>query len=244
MRTQVWSCGGGTQSAAIGALIVSGDLPKPDLALIVDTGREKSSTWRYFDQVLYPALKSVGVEIHRVSKSKYATVDLWAGNGDVLLPVFTEAGKLPTYCSNEWKRRVAMRWIRTQGVSQCDSWLGISTDEMSRIRISREQWIQHKFPLIELGLSRDKCVEQVTFMGWPAPPRSSCYMCPNQSGAEWKELREKDPDDYAKAARMQDMLQEFDAGLFLRKERTSLFNILESDAPADHSGCDSGYCFV
>lgn len=37
----LWSCGGGTQSAAIAALIVRGDLPKPDLSIIVDTERER-----------------------------------------------------------------------------------------------------------------------------------------------------------------------------------------------------------
>jgi len=38
-RTQVWASGGGVQSTAIAALIVLGRLPKPDLAVIADTGR-------------------------------------------------------------------------------------------------------------------------------------------------------------------------------------------------------------
>ncbi len=70
--TAVWSCGGGTDSAAIGAMIVQGTLPKPDLAVIVDTERERSST---------PRLADVGVTIERVPKSAYATVDLWGGGG-------------------------------------------------------------------------------------------------------------------------------------------------------------------
>lgn len=78
----MWSCGGGKQSAAIGALIVSGKLEKPDLALIVDTGREKSTTWQYYDTVLKPALASIGVDIVRVHKDKYATVDIYAENED------------------------------------------------------------------------------------------------------------------------------------------------------------------
>ena len=66
-----WKCGGGTQSAAIGALIIMGKLPKPELAAIVDTGREVKSTWEYYDNVLYPKLKAFGVEIHRVKASNY-----------------------------------------------------------------------------------------------------------------------------------------------------------------------------
>ena len=42
--TEIWSCGGGTQSGAIAVLIGQGKLPKPDLCFMTDTGREKSST--------------------------------------------------------------------------------------------------------------------------------------------------------------------------------------------------------
>ena len=52
MPAQVWSCGGGTQSAAIAALIVRGDLPKPDYAYMVDTGRERTATIDYFHKTL------------------------------------------------------------------------------------------------------------------------------------------------------------------------------------------------
>lgn len=43
-RTQLWASGGGVQSAAIAALIVQGYI-RPDLAVIVDTEREQSTTW-------------------------------------------------------------------------------------------------------------------------------------------------------------------------------------------------------
>ena len=133
-RTQVWSCGGGTQSAAIAALIVQGRLPKPDLAVIVDTEREKSETWRYYDAVLRPVLAQAGVNLVRVLKSNHTKVDLFSGKGGTLLPVFTDQSgshsKLPAYCSGEWKRDVAMRWMRAQGVEQAVNWLGISLDEM------------------------------------------------------------------------------------------------------------------
>jgi hypothetical protein len=73
---QVWSCGGGTQSAAIAALIIQGRIERPAYSVMVDTEREKSSTWRFVDGVLKPRLAEVGVDLVVVSKSKYATVDL------------------------------------------------------------------------------------------------------------------------------------------------------------------------
>jgi hypothetical protein len=73
-------------------LIVNGALPKPDLAVIVDTEREKSQTWAYYEAILKPNLARVGVTLHRVRKSEFATVDLYATNGDLLLPVYTGDG--------------------------------------------------------------------------------------------------------------------------------------------------------
>ena len=108
-RTQVWSCGGGTQSIAIAGLIVRGCLPKPEVAVIIDTEREKSSTWEYYDSILRPQLALVGIDLVRLQKSRYATVDLWR-NDDILLPVYTNrngAGKLPAYCSGAFSRLLA-----------------------------------------------------------------------------------------------------------------------------------------
>lgn len=39
-RFTVWSSGGGTQSSAIAVLILKRLLPRPDRAVIADTGRE------------------------------------------------------------------------------------------------------------------------------------------------------------------------------------------------------------
>lgn len=110
----VWSCGGGTQSAAIAALIVRGELPKPDLAVIADTGREATDTWRFYEAKLRPALDRVGVDLVRLPHSfdgtGYNTVDLYSGKDryTVIMPMFTSKsgrGMLPKYCSNEWKTR-------------------------------------------------------------------------------------------------------------------------------------------
>lgn len=96
----VWMYGGGTQSIAIAALILQGKLPVPTWAVIADTGREKQSTWDYLE-FLQPKLPFT---IHRISKAKYATVDLWRGD-TLLIPAFTnqsgEVAKLGTY-NDRW----------------------------------------------------------------------------------------------------------------------------------------------
>jgi hypothetical protein len=247
--TEVWSCGGGTQSAAIAALIIQGKLPKPDLAVIVDTEREKASTWRYLDEVIRPNLSKVGLEIHRVPKSRFATVDLYGGEeGDTLLiPAFTtqngEVGKLPTYCSVEWKRRVTARWLRSLGVEQARVWVGISRDEMKRVRAPSKQWMQEWYPLLfDVPMGKGDCIRLVMDeMGWPKPPRSACWMCPNMNDEEWREM---DAGDFKKAVAFDAGLRKRDNFVFLHSIGKPLSEVDFTDRQPTLTGCDSGYCFV
>jgi hypothetical protein len=247
MRTQVWSSGGGVQSAAIAALICLGELPKPDLAVIVDTEREMSTTWHYMESVITPALIKVGVELVRVSKSDYATVDLYRGK-DMLIPAFTTeglgVGKLPTFCSNEWKRRVMQRWASEQGVTQADVWIGISTDEMKRCKQTLGKW-QDKYPLIEKRKNRGDCIALVERMGWPQAPKSRCFMCPNQSEVEWREMKIHQPVDFAAAVDFEKEIQREDENLWLTQQAVPLDQADFAALPDLFTGrCDSGVCFV
>tara|TARA_R110000868_G_scaffold396198_1_gene668318 strand:- start:121 stop:912 length:792 start_codon:yes stop_codon:yes gene_type:complete len=240
MRTQVWSSGGGTQSAAIAALICKGEL-RPDISVIVDTEREVQQTWDYHDSVIVPALAQVGVTLHRVPKSKYATVDLYGGkDGDALLiPAFTnkngKQGKLPTYCSNEWKSRVVQRFCRDM-MPEAEAftlWLGISRDEFNRMRGEggEGKWT-YWHPLIAKLMNRHDCVSLVKSMGWPPPPRSRCFMCPNQGPAEWADLDKNHPADAAKARAFEAEIQVKDPNVYLR------------NALAEDGDCMSGFCFT
>lgn len=246
-RIQVWSSGGGVQSAAIAALIVRGDIAPPDFAAIVDTEREASTTWSYMDAVIQPALNSVGVNLVRVKKSQFATVDLYSGNGDLLIPAFTtetgEVGKFPTYCSTEWKQRVLRRWVGTQSKGKrFDVWIGISTDELKRAKQPLGKW-QHRHPLIEKRMNRGDCVALVKSMGWPEAPRSSCYICPNRGSGEWKYLLETAPDDFKKAVQFEKEMQAADEDLWLTQSAKPLSELVDSEGLFT-GRCDSGFCFT
>jgi len=249
MRYQIWSSGGGVQSAAIAALIVSGKIAPPDLSLIIDTEREGSKTWEYMDAVITPALATVNVKLHRIAKSDFSTVDLYASGGDLLIPAYTdqngEVGKLPTFCSNEWKQRAARRWVKTQtDATQFDVWLGISTDEMRRIKQVDGKW-KNRYPLIEQRMNRGDCLAIVERMGWPAPPRSSCWMCPNKSAGEWIDLRENSPGDFSKAIKFENEIRQIDDGLWLTATGQPLSEFTVTKTPDLFTGrCDSGFCFT
>lgn len=188
MATVSWSCGGGVQSVAIGVLIADGKLPVPDLAAIVNTGYERRTTWRYLCEVLNPYLRAkrgFGVSVVPVT---FKRVDLYDKDGKTLMPVFTGTGRLGAFCSGEWKRDAMERWLRTKGVKTCEQWLGFSVDEKRRATgKAHRQWCQPRYPLIELGMSWQDCVNTIEAAGLELPNKSRCYCCPHQDDAEWRD---------------------------------------------------------
>ena len=119
-RVQLWSCGGGRQSAGIAALIVQGRLPKPDHARMIRLEWEADTVWPYVDTYIRPAMERLGVPFTAIDRKEYATKDLWGGaDGDTLLiPAFSDftgdVSKFAEYCSGEWKRECGNRWAAAQ----------------------------------------------------------------------------------------------------------------------------------
>jgi hypothetical protein len=262
MKPIVWSFGGGTQTAAIAVLIAQGKLPVPERAVMADTGRESSSTWRYLENHMRPLLRTVGLEVEVVPHS-YANKDLYDGKGRVLIPAFTARaeGQLLTFCSGEWKRDVLYRYLREpeRGYGPRNpviQWIGFSRDEIGRCKSSKRKWAEIQWPLI-MGYgrtySRADCVRIVIDAGLPKPPKSRCWMCPFMSNAEWREQRDNDPADHHKAIKLDYLIRERDerGGLFLHRSGVPLevANLGEVDVP-EHplfgrgETCESGLCWT
>ena len=64
---------------------------------------------------------------------------------------------------------------------------------------SKRPWIQHRWPLIERRMRRGDCIAWMKKNGYPEPPRSACYYCPFHSDAEWRRLRNEEPEFFEKA---------------------------------------------
>lgn len=255
---QVWSCGGGTQSCAIAVLIIQGKLPKPDVSVIADTGREKGTTWDYMDKVLVPELAKVGVTLHRVKASEWAsTSDIFNPSGTMLMPCFSTLngnGKLPAFCSSYWKRDALDKWLRVNmGLKEAErvKWIGFSLDEANRvIRMRRSVAYvlgQIRFPLVEdFPMRRRDAIRLVESMGWPTPPRSACWMCPNQGDAEWRDLKLNHPEEFAAAVALEKDIRARDPHAFLHGSCVPLDQV-DFTEPADlfkAQPCESGGCFT
>jgi hypothetical protein len=225
-RPIAWACGGGVDSTAIAVLICQKELPPPDYAWIVDVGYEPRTTWDYVERVLQPKLAEVGVTLHVLKTSDYTNNDLVRG-GFPTIPAYrrAESGtiqKLHVHCSNEWKALVARRWLRAQGVTACEQWIGISADETRRVRESDRAWIRIRYPLIGRGLTRSDCMYLIGQAGWPQPERTSCYLCPHRSQGDWRRLAARNPADFSRAVEAEREMQKTHPDVFLHRSDVAL----------------------
>lgn len=255
----VWSYGGGTQSIAIWRLIELGKLPMPEMIIMADTSREARRTWRYNWANIFPRMYAAGANVH-IASHDLATVDLYRekdGKKSLLIPAFTQSGKLPTFCSNEWKTRVVRRYLKNiYGKDfECVMWLGMSIDEIERLKHSDVKWIENAWPLAGMPVSQDyglrltrsDCEQVVLDAGLPPPPKSACDICPHTTNDVWLDMKTNDPADFAEAIELDRIIRANDqqGGVWLHADRIPLDQVdfTKPDEPTLF-GCDSGFCWT
>lgn len=170
-----------------------------------------------------------GIPITRVSAGSLAEDSLYVGtnikNGKKWLanhiPAYLigngKPGMLGRTCTSNYKIVPIQRKIRELlGVRRVSKrmkhkvtmLIGITTDEASRMKPAQVPYIENRWPLIELGFSRQDCVDWLTEHGYPIPARSACTFCPLRSDKEWLELKETSPQDFTEAVMFERQLQE------------------------------------
>jgi hypothetical protein len=204
-RTLAFACGGGVDSTAIAALICQGKIPKPSLAWIVDCGWEKSRTWAYVNAVLIPKLAQVGVTLAVIESDNN---DIILPNGHIAIPAYEvlpdgTTTKYKTHCNESWKRRIGMQYLKSNGLDWVEVMVGIAADEARRVRPDKAAWYHNSYPLIDLHLSRADCLYMIGSIGWPQPPKTSCFICPQQNDADWADVKHNWRDDWARALQLE-----------------------------------------
>lgn len=198
------SLGAGVQSSTMALMAAKKELGyTPDCAIFADTQWEPSYVYEWLDyletQLPFP--------LYRVSAGSLRDAVLTPNRGFIPIPAYTDQGLGRRQCTREYKiepinrlKRQLLgysRGERAEGV-QCLTLIGISTDEASRMRSSKEPWNKNIYPLIELGMSRADCLQWLKRNGYPIPPKSACIGCPFRSNDTWLELK-KHPKDWEDA---------------------------------------------
>jgi len=221
--------------------------PMPTAAVFADTQAEPESVMRWLSllegfiaaaKYPFPVLRVTGGNLTDESLKIRERRDGAGGHTRNLIPAFVmqkdgSKGLMGRSCTSDFKVRPLTKFLRklagvkhgqkTVGAVQ---WIGISLDEAHRMKPSRERWVEHRWPLIDLGMKRYDCLRWMEKMGYPKPPRSACIYCPFHSDAEWRRLKDEEPDEFAKAAQFERDLQ-----------AASLKNVKLKGVPFLHSSC-------
>lgn len=216
------SLGGGVQSSVLALLLSRSDprladlgFAKPDVAVFADTGWEPEYVYRHLEwieeQLAFPLIRVSAGNIKKNLK-KGRTV---SGHRFIDVPFYTvgqdgKKGMLRRQCTSHYKIKPIYRHIRTLAGGQrgrpfpkseyVEMWLGISLDEATRMKPSRERWVEHRWPLVDFGMTRQDCIDWFDdhypdrFL-----PRSACVICPYRSIEHWVEMKESEPTSFEEA---------------------------------------------
>ncbi len=206
----VISLGAGVQSSTMALMAARGEItPMPECAIFADTGDEPASVYTWLDWLE----KHLPFPVVRVQKGVLSADALkvrTSKSGNLYtkpsLPVFVlqpdgAQGMAQRHCTLDYKIVPIQREIRKRRQGRkVILWLGISRDEVSRMKMSQVPYIEHFYPLVDRRMVRAGCLEWMTAKQYPAPPRSACRYCPYHSDAEWLRLKESEPEDFEIAA--------------------------------------------
>ena len=101
-------------------------------------------------------------------------------------------------CTSEYKIKPVNETIRKlhnlkpkQRMKPTELWLGISTDEIQRMKESIMYNINYFYPLIYHNMSRAECMNFFKENNFPVPVKSSCVFCPFHSDKFWRSLKKE-----------------------------------------------------
>lgn len=235
---QIISLGAGVQSSAMALMAAAGEItPMPQHAVFADTQAEPDSVYRWLDWLE----KQLPFPVHRVTAGSLEKDTLtirkrrdgkgyWNPSG---IPYYSinkdgSRGHGPRQCTHDFKliplfrKQRELAGIKRKRIKDVRvvTWIGISRDESHRMKDSRNAWCQHRWPLIELGLTREHCLKWMKEKGHPKPPRSACVFCPYHSNKEWLRLKTEEPESFQRAVA-------FDYAFRATKKQTVMHTTME-----------------
>lgn len=265
-QLRTFSYGGGVQSTAALVFAAEGKIDYR-IFLFANVGEdsEHPKTLAYVRDVAIPYATEHGIELHEIrritKKGNQETVleRLLGDNKSVPIPVRGANGG-PAFrrnCTVDFKIKVILKWLKQHGASADNpaiTGLGISIDEIQRMRIGSEPQQQLEYPLIDLHLTRAQCVEIIRKSGLPLPGKSSCYFCPYHTPTEWGRMKREEPDLFEKSVALERELNTklkrigHKKPVWLTRFAKPLDQAIGDQTAFDFSdewdNCESGYCMV
>lgn len=259
----VISLGAGVQSSVMALMASRGEIgPMPAVAVFADTHAEPASFYTWLDwleqQLAFPVVRLDCGNLEEDAKLIHISKKTGLNYIKPFVPLYTSSsennrGKLLRQCTEQYKIRPIQRYCKRYRYGRVSMWLGISTDEAHRQTESKVPWIDLRYPLIDLEMSRDDCLKWLDDNGYPRPAKSSCVFCPYHSDRDWLRLKNEEPEEFERAVQFERDVRASMAQItrinydgFLHKARVPLDEVQFKDEPEPNAFGNecSGMCGV
>ena len=259
-KLRVLSLGAGVQSTTVALMIEKGEIPKVDCAIFADVKAEPQEVYKHLDwlktQLSYPlyvvSWRDLKKDILDASKGKYK---------GFTAPFFTkntsnnEKGMLRRQCTSDYKIKPVIKKIRellgykkgdrVQKDTKVELLMGISIDEVQRMKTNRMKYIENQYPLIDKYISRKDCLTWIEKNNYPTPPRSACTFCPFHSNFEWRKIKEN-KEEWNKVVELDSLIRKGTKKntdeLFLHKSCVPIDQVDLTEKPEDQYNLFNNEC--
>lgn len=269
----------GQQSHWILEMILRGEIPMPEnfIVLNADPGMENAQSYDFVDSARQRC-REAGIPFETARSSLYHDLLTFKERGLTRLdlpPFWTrnretgKKGKLLQRCTKHYKIGEMRRLLRAHmqhahGVSAVTRrpkpvvcWIGFSADEQSRANSCKSdvKYITIRFPLIELGMTKQMIRDCYRDRGIPSPPPSVCNACYANGLAMFEEMYLNRPDDWDQAVVFDEMIRDLSqlgvrdecfvsSTLIPLKDLPGLNFLKGQPELRQKHGCNSGACFL
>jgi PP-loop superfamily ATP-utilizing enzyme len=260
----VISYGGGVQSTAMLVLAAQGRISATH-ALFANTGddSEHPATLEYVRNIATPWAAEHDIAVVELKRHmRTGEVETLAGRltkvggASIPIPVYFSGGAPGgRACTSDFKIRVIGKWLKANGANKRNKAtvnIGISLDEMHRATTKYiEPYESPAYPLLDLRMTRQDCINLIERAGLPVPPKSACWFCPFHTLAKWGEMRRDEPALFSAAVELEQAInaKRTAAGkdsVWLTRTLKPLSEVPEKGPTfwQDDQPCDSGYCMT
>ncbi len=259
IRLRVLSLGAGVQSTTLALMAAHGHFGPLDAAIFADTCWEPAAVYEHLRWLMSPNVLPFPVHVVSAGNLRENLLNAADGKRWASIPAFTRTvdrrgnvsiGMIRRQCTTTAKIEPIRRKVRElAGLTRRRSpqhpvvsqWLGISMDEVVRMKQSREAWQVNRFPLIEKRMTRQDCLNWLRSHGYPDPPKSACIGCPYHANTLWRSMRDNDAAAWSDAVEVDRAIRTGLRGIrgevFLHRSGVPLDEVDLSTA-ADHGQLD------
>ncbi len=258
------SCGQGAPSLYLIVLAGEGYF-NADIVIVADTGWETDMLWstgkrsdakKFFESVTKPLAESYGISAVFVRSQKkdgmqYPPIPDLQFPGKEDIPLFgSRGGRLRQTCTSKWKIQAIRQELRRRGAINATTYLGITIDEISRIKPNNVIWEQLSWPLVGFPirdkwkkvLHRTEIDEDLDRRNIPFLVTTQCDGCPHKDYFRWNNNTQEKIEELA------NFEKRWNGNQFLTSLRIPLPEALVAMKNKNYKNdfldiCEQGYCF-